>query len=615
MLDEAKILNPNFTYQLSINANKKIDNSQRYRGFTQFALWFLRPSIIRQTPNKNTKDEINPLFQQIVDSVELIHNSDVLADFWKNGKLVSTGNSNYTQNIPTNYQNVPREFLLKTDATVPVWSFALEKGVAPNREWLVYVQFPEEDLSDVTITIPDFENVSLGAVQEGNFYLISENNTTQTTTTLVTTKSLPTDTNQTIFHDGNKTIILPNFSVPIDTTGAINVKDYGAKGDGVTDDYNAILAAEAAGTKLYFPKGTYITSAMWNVKSTTELIYGEGKIACNFVHENQWPSGALRIKETDKLVIDGLSFEWRTVTNSNYGGVLLFGYQDKPISNVIVQNCTFTNPTLHNSVAIGTSARNYNERITNVKVYNNTFSNFITTPIGAVNMEHNRDYEEITMFDFEYKGNKLLFDSSIDTTGSGLAAAMSNAGKVHDLDFSFNYIKGYHYGVEMSGVHDNKITHNTFVDTLTPLWINNGNNGRTPYNNYYAYNTMSDISNQEGALIWSRGSRNSIFEYNTIYGHIYLESGSDDIFQNNKIISPSFKGISLNNTDNVIVKDNYIESTNDSYGHLLITSNSAGINTFKNNRIYVKGTDSFESIDSNDISSNNIRLNASEKVE
>jgi hypothetical protein len=177
MLEEAKELNPNFTYQLSIDANQKIDDPQRYRGFTQFALWFLRPSIIRQTPNKTTKDEINPLFQQVVDSVELIHNSDVLADFWKNGKLVSTGTSLYNQNIPTNYQSIPREFLLKTDATSLVWAFALKKDEAPNREWLVYIQSPEENLSNITVTIPDFENVSLDATQEGDLYTLTESAT------------------------------------------------------------------------------------------------------------------------------------------------------------------------------------------------------------------------------------------------------------------------------------------------------------------------------------------------------------------------------------------------------------------------------------------------------
>ena len=197
MLDQAKVLDSNFTYQLSINANKKIDNPQRYRGFTQFALWFLRPSIIRQTPNKSTKDEINPLFQQVVDSVELVNGSDILANFWKNGKLVKTGDSNYNHNIPTEYQSVPREFLLKTDASSTVWAFALEKGVTPNREWLIYVQSPEGNLSDITLTVPDVSYISVNSSQNGNFYTINES-ALQQTILLNTTNTSTLNTNVTI---------------------------------------------------------------------------------------------------------------------------------------------------------------------------------------------------------------------------------------------------------------------------------------------------------------------------------------------------------------------------------------------------------------------------------
>lgn len=44
---------------------------------------------------------------------------------------------------------------------------------------------------------------------------------------------------------------------------AVNVKDYGAKGDSVTDDHAAITAAIAGcplGSTLFFPRGTYLTS-------------------------------------------------------------------------------------------------------------------------------------------------------------------------------------------------------------------------------------------------------------------------------------------------------------------------------------------------------------------
>lgn len=61
---------------------------------------------------------------------------------------------------------------------------------------------------------------------------------------------------------------------------AINVKAYGAKGDGVTDDYSAInkaiAAVQTAGGVLYFPTGTYVASQIPTITGSNILVVGDG---------------------------------------------------------------------------------------------------------------------------------------------------------------------------------------------------------------------------------------------------------------------------------------------------------------------------------------------------
>ena len=62
--------------------------------------------------------------------------------------------------------------------------------------------------------------------------------------------------------------------------GVYNVKDYGAKGDGVTNDYTALAAADAAayaaGGTVIYPPGTYITGS--NITRLADTLHMKGAI-------------------------------------------------------------------------------------------------------------------------------------------------------------------------------------------------------------------------------------------------------------------------------------------------------------------------------------------------
>jgi hypothetical protein len=72
---------------------------------------------------------------------------------------------------------------------------------------------------------------------------------------------------------------LGSFVVPL-VTSWVNVKNYGAAGNGIADDTSAITAAVAAVTAagrgvLYFPAGKYVTSGGFTISAPT-LILGDG---------------------------------------------------------------------------------------------------------------------------------------------------------------------------------------------------------------------------------------------------------------------------------------------------------------------------------------------------
>lgn len=63
----------------------------------------------------------------------------------------------------------------------------------------------------------------------------------------------------------------------------INVKDYGATGDGVTNDTNAILDAVAVGAPVYFPLGIYLVDNNLSINNPVYLAHGTKIIDSNGV--------------------------------------------------------------------------------------------------------------------------------------------------------------------------------------------------------------------------------------------------------------------------------------------------------------------------------------------
>jgi parallel beta-helix repeat protein len=155
---------------------------------------------------------------------------------------------------------------------------------------------------------------------------------------------------------------------------SLSVKDFGATGDGTTDDTTAIQNALNAGTgrSVYFPAGTYRISTTLLVKTKTTLI-GEGmnksiiKLTSGFgagvtAIRNEIISGTVNVYYDTDLEFYGLTFDGNN--NSTRTGELV---GIAKVQNVTFSNCGFQN---HTYIALAMTA-NSNMVVTECYFTNN----------------------------------------------------------------------------------------------------------------------------------------------------------------------------------------------------------------------------------------------------
>ncbi len=160
----------------------QVFDAARYRGYVRFALWLARPRILREFRlSAHDREPYLEYWEVMLDAVSEIHRHHTLRRFWRKGELVvnRANPHHYQSNLYPGYtdDDVDRNFLLEASVNPPrpwnnntvieVWSLALRLGEAPNREWLLFAYAPLRDQTDVTITVPDYGDVTID-VPRGN---------------------------------------------------------------------------------------------------------------------------------------------------------------------------------------------------------------------------------------------------------------------------------------------------------------------------------------------------------------------------------------------------------------------------------------------------------------
>lgn len=209
-------------------------------------------------------------------------------------------------------------------------------------------------------------------------------------------------------------------------TYVFNVKAYGAIGNGVVDDSNAVLAAISAasgagGGVVQFPAGTYLITKTLFVPTNTTL-QGISKNTAKIIAGNNVSTftggnpNAMIMLNSSNSGIENLTIDGNI--NNNTAQVFAGIGQSQPVSNVIIQNCIIQN-TINAAILLlpNTSVSQ------NVIIRNNLIQNSGWDGIAAY-----------SLYNFLISGNSIISTGSngIVTGYSNTNAAIAQHGRITD---------------------------------------------------------------------------------------------------------------------------------------------------------------------------------------
>lgn len=136
----------------------------------------------------------------------------------------------------------------------------------------------------------------------------------------------------------------------------VSVKDFGAVGDGVEDDTAAILAAMAAGNKVYLPSGTYIFSNSAAPATVRMVGDGIGKSIIKWKSPSA-ESNLFALSGVVTIEVEGITFDGDRSNQTDsagyygfFGGVVASG------SRIVLSRCEFKNGRITDIVLVGPTA-------------------------------------------------------------------------------------------------------------------------------------------------------------------------------------------------------------------------------------------------------------------
>ena len=289
-----------------------------------------------------------------------------------NNIIYGEGSPNLIATIANGGPNIPQRYV--DIITIPYTEYVFNDLLSVNNKWVLDVSF--EDLSVVNENLIKRYTISelRSSSPTDDFVFITDTN--QSGIFKYISTSSAADNTGTVLVSSNGRRYLREYD------GAINVKWFGVKGDGITDDFaniQAIIDYFNGGINLYFPTGSYLVTDAIKLKSNM-TVFGDGfssEIKCistGWLMNTEARYGILTVRGADNVVIQKLKiYGTKTQDISNTPKIIYFG----DANNIKIESCF-----LENSAFEGIWSGDSGTPSSNVIITNNHVKN-IGYPAGA----------------------------------------------------------------------------------------------------------------------------------------------------------------------------------------------------------------------------------------
>jgi hypothetical protein len=301
-------------------------------------------------------------------------------------------------------------------------------------------------------------------------------------------------------------------NVEVKLSEYVSVMDFGAVGDGVTDDTVAIQAAIAASTgrSIYFPAGTYLTDSILLNSVTGVYIVGESKYSTVIKLNAGQDNHLLGFNTSTDCVVQNITLDQNSVNNSAGHGLRLGGIDGFTVNNVIVQNC--------NAYGIGFQAG------TNKNVF---LSNIEISGIGL-------DAIDIKDVNFD---NENIVISNLNVKNYGLDGSVSSG-----LD-----IRGPIVATNLNFVCDN----NNNVGFRFRIADPQGRAGSGSVSNVNV--TLNNVTGTYGFTTEGASNDNVVVSNVNVYGgYLGIISGANGLFKNLRCKGSVAECLTINGNNNIV---------------------------------------------------------------